>query len=389
MPERTVWATRLTSERLACSCLLTVSEETVPESPEPECPSPDGPCLIEDRYYWYTLRVSDPTVLARLVPVGRLIKGSPRDPSEGVLSTQSQAGILRLEVELSRHDETDSLIANVDVYPAKFDVFAFRAMIDDICRHSLSLALRLNAATSVPLHVSNRIEESGIAQRFFFIRHLLGDAAFRLALEQVTNNPHTRIGREQSSHSLASGRRLDGRSMRALASGRDRVQVPPGHRLERLGSLPRNGVSLLPVETADTSENRFVRFALHEFSDALSTVSSVCSRSGNASDQRIADETTRLEAQLRATLDHPTFRDLGESSMLPLGSPVLHKRAGYREIFGVWLQFHIAASLNWEGRCRRLGSRQKRHRQALRILVVFPDARCCLGGAGTRATSAG
>lgn len=349
MPERTVWATRLTSERLSCSCLLTVSEEATSESLEPEGPSPDAPCLIEDRVYWYTLKVSDQTVLARLVPVGRLIKGSPRDRSEGVLSTQSQAGILRLEVELSRHGETDSLIANVDVYPAKFDVLAFRAMIDDICRHSLSLALRLNAATSVPLHVSNRIEESGIAQRFFFIRHLLSDAAFRLALEQVANNPHTRIEREQSSHSLASARRLDGRSMRALASGRDRIQVPPGHRLERLGSLPRNGVSLLPVETADTAENRFVRFALHEFSDALSTVSSVCSRSDKASDQRIANEATRLDAQLRATLEHPTFRDLGESSMLPLGSPVLHKRAGYREIFGVWLQFHIAASLNWEG----------------------------------------
>jgi hypothetical protein len=28
---------------------------------------------------------------------------------------------------------------------------------------------------------------------------------------------------------------------------------------------------------------------------------------------------------------------------------VLHKRAGYREIFEAWLQFHIAASLSWEG----------------------------------------
>jgi len=349
MSERTVWAARLTSEQFACSCLLTVSEETESENPEPEYPLSDSPCLIEDRVYWYKLKVSDPTVLARLVPAGRLIKRSPRDRSEGVLSTQSQAGILRLEVELSRHDETDSLVANVDVYPAKFDVFAFRAMIDDICRHSLSLALRLNAASSVPLHVSSRIEESGIAQRFFFIRHLLGDGTFRLALEQVANNPQTRIEREQSSHALASARRLDGRSMRALASGRDRVQVPPGHPLERLSSLPRNGVSLLPVETTDTSENRFVRFALHEFSDALFTVSAVCSKSDKASDRRIADEATRLEAQLRATLEHPTFRDLGESSILPLGSPVLHRRAGYREIFGVWLQFHIAASLKWEG----------------------------------------
>ncbi|GKT20117.1 hypothetical protein AVHY2522_24830 [Acidovorax sp. SUPP2522] len=241
------------------------------------------------------------------------------------------------------------MVANVDVYPAKFDVVSYRSMIDDICRHSLSLALRLSAVTAVPLSVSERTEESGIAQRFFFIRHLLGDTGFRLALEQVTRSPHTRVERELSSRSLASAKRLDARSVRALATGRDRVPVPAGHALARFGSLPRSGVSRLPVETTDTAENRFIRFALHEFAHALSTIVSICSKSDKASDRRIAKEATRMDARLRGTLDHPVLRDLGESSMLPLGSPVLHKRAGYREIFGVWLQFHIAASLVWEG----------------------------------------
>lgn len=350
MPERTVWAARLRSERFGCSCLLTVSEEVAQERPvEPELSSSDAPSLIEDRVYWYSIKATEPTVLARVVPFGRVIKCSPRDRSEGVLNTQSQAGILRLEIELARRDEIDLLVASIDVYPAKFDVLAYRSMIDDICRHSLSLALRLNAATSVPLHISDGVAEPGLAQRYFFIRHLLADVEFQLALEHVASNPHTRIERELSSRSMASARRLDARSVRALASGRDRVRVPIGHALERLGSLPRNGVALSPVETSDTSENRFVRFALIEFSDALSTVATVCGKSGNASDKRIADDAARLNARLKATLDHPTFRDLGESSMLPLGSPVLHKRAGYREIFEAWLQFRIAASLSWEG----------------------------------------
>ena len=35
--------------------------------------------------------------------------------------------------------------------------------------------------------------------------------------------------------------------------------------------------------------------------------------------------------------------------MLPLGSPVLQRKAGYRELLRFWLQFHAGAQLAWEG----------------------------------------
>ena len=350
MTSRTVWSTQLRSDLLSCTCTLTFLEEG---STEAEARHGDDynerNSLVEDRRYWYHLEVDDARVSATLAPQGRTIGTSPQRPNEGVLDTRSQAGIVRLDIRLARDGETDTLTSLVDVLPAKFDLAAFRAMIEDICRHALSLALRLSASTALPLRVADRQQESGIVQRFFFIKHLLNNSDFLLALDQVTRNPHTHIVRETSTRSLSRARRLDARAIRALASGRDRVPVPKEHPLAKLGTLPRAGIAWQSVESLDTAENRFIRFALREFVGLLETISAICSRSKSAAIQRVAEETGPIEARLRHVLDHPTLREAGESTLLPLGSPVLHRRPGYREVLDAWLQVHIAASLHWEG----------------------------------------
>jgi len=41
--------------------------------------------------------------------------------------------------------------------------------------------------------------------------------------------------------------------------------------------------------------------------------------------------------------------DISRPEMLPLGSPVLQRKAGYRELLHLWLQFHVGAQLAWDG----------------------------------------
>ncbi len=43
------------------------------------------------------------------------------------------------------------------------------------------------------------------------------------------------------------------------------------------------------------------------------------------------------------------FREVGEMRFAPLGSPVLQRKAGYREVLRWWLRFRTAAELSWEG----------------------------------------
>ena len=43
------------------------------------------------------------------------------------------------------------------------------------------------------------------------------------------------------------------------------------------------------------------------------------------------------------------FREVGEIRFVPLSSPVLQRKAGYREVLRWWLQFRTTAELSWNG----------------------------------------
>ena len=60
-------------------------------------------------------------------------------------------------------------------------------------------------------------------------------------------------------------------------------------------------------------------------------------------------EVTRLRGMLDGLLGRGFLPDVSRPQMLPLGSPALQRKAGYRELLHLWLQFHVGAQLAWEG----------------------------------------
>jgi hypothetical protein len=56
-----------------------------------------------------------------------------------------------------------------------------------------------------------------------------------------------------------------------------------------------------------------------------------------------------LEDELAEVLSRDFFRGISEPRFLPLGSPVLQRKGGYREILAAWLQYDMAARLCWSG----------------------------------------
>ena len=60
-------------------------------------------------------------------------------------------------------------------------------------------------------------------------------------------------------------------------------------------------------------------------------------------------EVTRLRGLLDGLLGRGFLPDISRPEMLPLGSPVLQRKAGYHELASLWLQFHVGAQLAWEG----------------------------------------
>jgi hypothetical protein len=187
-------------------------------------------------------------------------------------------------------------------------------------------------------------------QRFAFLRGLLGSRQFRDALHRITTHPHQRWEPEETVHDMRRGFKPDAKTMRQLARAPRRVPLPPGHPLAKtIPSLPERISLHRNAQTEDTPENRFVRFALQTFSAFLNRMRLRLEEIGSAADARLEAEITALENQLETALAADVFRNVSDPDMLPLGSPVLQRKEGYREVYQAWLKFDMAARLVWRG----------------------------------------
>ena len=92
---------------------------------------------------------------------------------------------------------------------------------------------------------------------------------------------------------------------------------------------------------------------LGEFLDFLSNVAAHLTRKALINDepqtQRLLRESSRLRGALEVQLARGFFPEISMPILLPMGSPVLQNKPGYRELLRFWLQFHAGAQLAWEG----------------------------------------
>jgi predicted component of viral defense system (DUF524 family) len=102
-------------------------------------------------------------------------------------------------------------------------------------------------------------------------------------------------------------------------------------------------------ETVDIPENRFVRFALEDWDDFIEAVEERARALPPSLGKRVARETAQLRETVGGWLANDFFREVSRADRLPLDSPLLQRRGGYREILESWLEFQFATSLSWDG----------------------------------------
>jgi len=226
----------------------------------------------------------------------------------------------------------------------------YRRMLEDITEQSVALLMELRAPTAMRVAPEPGRTPDTLHQRFAFLRGLLGSRQFRDALHRITTHPHRRWEPEETVHDMRRGFKPDARTLRQLARASKRVPLPPGHPLAKIiPSLPERISLHRNAQTEDTPENRFVRFALQTFSGFLNRMRLKLEEIGSAADARLKTEIAALENQLETALAADVFRSVSDPDMLPLGSPVLQRKEGYREVYQAWLKFDMAARLVWHG----------------------------------------
>lgn len=221
----------------------------------------------------------------------------------------------------------------------------YRLMLEEITEKCTELILQHSSPVSQILTVDFNADARTLYQRFAFIRSVLDSAEFNDAFHKIISSPVTRWEESEIIKDIRGLRRFRGSVMRQLTGSGNRVDMPPDHPLkETLKSVPSKIKVNYKTETVDTPENRFVKHALFIFL-------TICDdfQIKVKDNSRIKTESGLLVDKLQQFLSHSVFKDISVPETLPLNSPVLQRKEGYREILRVWLMVDLAAKLIWHG----------------------------------------
>jgi hypothetical protein len=226
----------------------------------------------------------------------------------------------------------------------------FDALLEDLTRKVLALPFSAAQAAGIPHDRSIADRDDVLLHAFIYARHILlaarGDQSLARALELVVRDPHRLFSAERAAVSLDAARRVDSRTLARIAAGADGVVRATGHAAHTVlatalhGHLPAY-VDVPKVEhTFDTAENRFVLEFIKQVR-ALIDRTEHLARS-KAKPSVFWSNTVKDCAAMRRVLGpferHDVWIDVGRMAHVPIGSSVLQRRRGYKEI----LRHHLA-----------------------------------------------
>jgi predicted component of viral defense system (DUF524 family) len=279
----------------------------------------------------------------------------PEAPDAGLIETGSFCGTLLMElVEGVANDEKAAVAsALLDVRSIKLDYRTeYRGMLRRLSEELAGLVAdsRSSAKAGFRCSFEERTDEGWLQIQLELLRETLDSVEFSAALQRVLSFPHERLSMASDYMPADRSVRWTPSAIRQLVGRSPRREVPPNHPLRlNPGIETISGRVAVPRKSRDidTPENRFVKFALGEFRAFLTHAEGVfASCAGWGASAALA---RRLASTIDDWLARGLFREVGDMRFAPLGSPVLQRRAGYRELLRWWLRFRTAAELSWKG----------------------------------------
>ena len=281
-------------------------------------------------------------------------------PDAGLIETRSFCGTLLLElVEGDGADMSKSAVATalLDVRSLKLDYRTeYRGMLWRLSNEIAGLVADARSSTKVGFRSTfEELTDKDVGRlqiQLELLRETLESADFSAALQRILNFPHEQLSTVSDSVSTNRPIRWTQSAVRQLVTGNPRRDVPTSHPLYALGLRSVAEQVRVPhrLRDLDTLENRFIKFALGEFRAFLTHAQSIFESKKNINAWGAsAVQTRRLAGLVEDWLGRNLFSEVGEMRFAPLGSPVLQRKAGYREVLHWWLRFRTAAELSWKG----------------------------------------
>lgn len=273
----------------------------------------------------------------------------------GLLETGSFCGTLLLELVAGEATNEKKAVATalIDVRSIKMGYRdQYRGMLRRLSDEMADLVVDCRSSTKAAFRSSfkKRDDRGWLQIQLELLRETIDSKDFAAAIHRILSFPHEQLADGQERVNTERPIRWTPKAIRQLAHGQPRRSLPLGHPLwARSGMVSIAGAISVPrrIRDLDTPENRFIKFAMEDIRSFLSHAEGIFS--ANRGWQASAALAKRLADTLDDWLGRAMFREIGPMRYAPLGSPVLQRKAGYREILRWWLRFHTAAELSWKG----------------------------------------
>jgi hypothetical protein len=291
------------------------------------------------------------------VQASRMVKPSSIRPEIGRIETGVETGLLPLVLEDSQSGFPVGRCA-VEVLSAKINYREdYRGMLNFIADECSELLFDIRATTRMRVAPKFKTEPQNLQRQLEFLSAELNSRNFTAALQRVITAPHQKLETHWEERSISRLRRAGRDLARQVSSATARVRLPSENpialRMAALGiadpSLPAVVSLRHQIDSLDTPENRFVKYVLNHFRDFLRHIELLLKRSKAEGMQRLVRTVHHLQERLNEALSREFFKGISDPHVLPLGSPVLQRKSGYREIFLTWLKFDLASELVWKG----------------------------------------
>ena len=274
-----------------------------------------------------------------------VVTQSKLNPSTGRLAPNIYVGTLSIGIlDLEKNEKCGKVKLEVQSVKASYRE-DYRFMLEEITEKCTDLLLQHGSPVSQTFEVDFNADANTLYQRFAFLKSILDSSEFNDAVHKFLSSPVTRWKLDETEKDIRSVRKINNNVLRQFATASNRVDLPLDHPLKyTLQTVPSKIRITYKSETLDTPENRFVKHALKSFQ-------SLCGRFRSKLNEgnRLKQEAILLEDKLEQFLGHSVFKEISVPTALPLNSPVLQRKEGYREILRVWLMLDLAAKLVWKG----------------------------------------
>lgn len=302
--------------------------------------------LLENQTYEYILSKPSYQIVAYgIVAPSKIYRKDGL--GSGLIRTGTYVGML--DLRLYRDNEYTGHMLTVEVQSSIVNYQKdYRHMLNGITDFIADLQLQLSSPVHLNLKSNIEKQQASPIQKLFFLLGLIQDEKFQQALHMIINRPNSRWTEVLVSQDTRRARHFSGSELRQLVSAKNRSPVSEHHPLYKTcPTIARKIESFGLTESADTIENRFVKYVLTFFAAELENFERNIPEKDAL--KSIIEDAISTKRNLYSFLGRDFFKNVSQLTKMPGNSPLLQRKEGYREILKKWIQYRLGSNISWEG----------------------------------------